>query len=261
MDGQRLFDTFSPGPDPSWIRHARGPTAVEQRPGALRFVVHGAVETQIADAEIGDYRNLARANLLWRPPLRMAVRARFSAPAAELRGTSGFGFWNDPFAMGGLRDFAPPNVLWFFCASASSDMVTAPDMPGNGFRAEMINAGAMPGWLATLGNRLLRVPGLEPLLYRAAQTQIQAGGIRLDGIEMREFHEYVLYWSRSEAVFSVDAREVLRVSRPPRMPLGLVAWMDNQVAVARPDGEFRFGLEAIPQRQWLELEQVRIETL
>ena len=78
---------------------------------------------------------------------------------------------------------------------------------------------------------------------------------------MADWHDYVLFWDRSEAVFSVDGREVLRVPRPPAVPLGFVAWMDNQLAVARPDGEFRFGLEAVPGRQWLELDQVEIEML
>jgi hypothetical protein len=261
MDRQNVVDTFAQGPSPYWIRHAKGPATIEQRPGVLRFAVHGAVETQIADAEIGDYRNRARARLPWRPPLRMAVRARFSAPAAELRGTSGFGFWNDPFAMGGVRDLAPPNALWFFCASTGSDMVTTPGMPGNGFRAETINAGTMPPWLAALGNRLLQLPGLAALLYELAQTRVNAGGACLDSIEMTGWHDYVLYWGRREAVFSVDAEEVLRIPQPPAVPLGFVAWMDNQLAVARPDGEFRFGLEAVPERQWLELERVEIEAL
>jgi hypothetical protein len=37
--------------------------------------------------------------------------------------------------------------------------------------------------------------------------------------------------------------------------------MDNQVAVVRPDGEFRFGLEAVARRQWLELARIEIEAL
>jgi hypothetical protein len=260
-DNQVIVDRFAQGPLPYWIRLEVGSSDVEWSPGRLRFVVHGAVETQLANAEIGDYRNRARSRLPWRPPLRLAVRARFSHPAPDLAGTSGFGFWNDPFDMAGGDVLAPPNALWFFCASARSDMVTSPGMPGNGFRAEMIHGGAMPGWLASVGNRLLQLPGLAPLLYRAAQTQINARGICLDGTDMREWHDYVLYWDRSEAVFSVDDREVLRASRPPAMPLGFVAWMDNQLAVARPDGEFRFGLEAAPGRQWLELNRVEIEPL
>jgi hypothetical protein len=224
-------------------------------------MVQDALDTQLANAEIGDYRNRARKRLPWRPPLRMMVRARFSHPADKLAGTSGFGFWNNPFDLSSGDVLAPPNALWFFCASARSDMVTAPGLPGNGFRAEMINGGTMPAWLTALGNRLLQLPGLAPLLYRAAQTQVNAGAVRLDGVEMVDWQDYVLVWNRSDAVFSIGAREVLRVPKPPTVPLGFVAWMDNQLAVARPDGEFRFGLEEAPGRQWLELDQVEIESL
>jgi hypothetical protein len=117
----------------------------------------------------------------------------------------------------------------------------------------------MPGWLMGAANRLLQLPGVTRLFYRAAQTRVNAAAIRLDGLETTDWHEYRLTWERAEAVFGVDGREVLRASRPPGVPLGFVAWMDNQVAVARPDGAFRFGLEAVPGRQWLELDRVAIE--
>jgi hypothetical protein len=224
-------------------------------------MVAGAIETQLADAELGDYRHLPRAQLPWRPPLRLAVRARFSHPAPELNGTSGFGFWNDPFEMGSGAVVAPPNALWFFCASPRSDMITAPGLPGHGFRAEMINGGSMPAWLMAIGNRLLELPGLTALLYRFAQMRVSAGAVRLDPAEMQSWHEYGLHWSPSAAVFSVDGQVVLQTPRPPQVPLGFVAWMDNQLAVARPDGEFRFGLERVPGRQWLELDRVQIEPL
>jgi hypothetical protein len=227
----------------------------------LRFVVEAASETELANAEIGDYRDRARHRLPWCSPLRMAIRARFSHQAAELGGTSGFGFWNNPFDLESGDVSAPPNALWFFCASARSDMVTAPGVPGNGFRAEMINSGTMPRWLMAIVNRLLQLSGLTPLLYRLAQTRVKAAAIRLDGTNMKDWHDYALLWNRSEAVFSVDGREVLRVSEPPRVPLGFVAWMDNQLAIARPDGEFRLGREAVPGQQWLELAQVEIELL
>lgn len=259
--GTRVVDRFADGPLPYWIRLAVGPSHVEWTSRRLRFVVEDAVETQLANAEIGDYRNRGRYRLPWWPPLRMAVRARFSHPTEELSGTCGFGFWNTPFDMTHGDVLAPPNAVWFFCASARSDMVTVPGHPGSGFRAEMINSGAMPSWLLALGNRLLQLPGVMPLFYQAAQTQVNAGAICLDDVEITAWHDYVLYWSRAEVVFSVDDREVLRVPHPPLVSLGFVAWMDNQWAVARPDGELHFGLEAIPGRQWLDLDRVEIEAL
>ena len=47
---------------------------------------------------------------------------------------------------------------------------------------------------------------------------------------------------------------------PPPGPLGFVAWIDNQYAVATPRGELRFGaLTCGPQ--WLELASLSIEPL
>lgn len=254
-----VVDEFENGPSPYWTRLAVGPSEIAREPGRLRFVITDADATQLANAEIGDYRNLARSRLSWRPPLRMAVRARFSHPAEVLSGTSGFGFWNEPFDLVNRGVLAPPNALWFFCASPRSDMITAPGLPGRGFRAEMITGGSMPAWLMAIGNRLLKLPILMPVLYRLAQTQVHAGVVLLDSAPMPDWHDYTLYWSLSEAMFSIDGRQVLKVARPPGVPLGFVAWMDNQFAVARPDGEFRFGLEAVAGQQWLELERVVIE--
>ena len=255
----RIIDRFVAGPLPYWDRHAVGSAEVACRAGRLRFLLAGAVDKRVANAEIGDYRGHARGSLPWSPPLRVAIRARFSHRAGDLGGTSGFGFWNNPFEPVTGKVLTPPNSLWFFCASPRSDMVTTPGLPGNGFRAEMINGGTMPGWLMPLGNQLLKAPGLTALLYRLAQTRMNASGASLDGVEMTDWHDYVLFWRRSEAVFSVDEHEVLRVTRPSGIPLGFVAWMDNQVAVARPDGEFRFGMEAVPGPQWLDLEAIEID--
>ena len=261
MTVDKVVDHFEGGPSPYWTRVAIGFSSLACKGGQLSFTVENAAHTQLSNAEIGDYRDRARANLPWRPPLRLSARARFSRGAKELRGTSGFGFWNNPFDLLGGGVAAPPNVVWFFCASSASGMESAPGLPGNGFRAEMLNSGSLPGWMMALGNRLLQLSGLTPLLYRAAQTRVNAGAVRLDDVEMTGWHQYGLLWGRSEVVYRVDGREVLRVPDPPSMPLGFVAWMDNQFAVARPDGAFHFGLEEVPGRQWLELDTVEIEPL
>jgi hypothetical protein len=258
---QNVADQFVSGPSPYWVRQAVGPAEIATGQQQARLEIAHATTDQLADAEIGDYLNRSRSQLPWRPPLRMAVRARFSHSADELRGTSGFGFWNDPFDLAEGGVLAPPNTVWFFFASRASDMVPAPGLPGNGFRAEMINGGTAPRWSMAAGNLLLRVPGLTSLLYRAAQARVNANAIRLDGLEITVWHTYALHWSRTEALFSVDGCTVLRVSNPPSVPLGFVAWMDNQLAIARPDGDFCFGLESVPRRQWLALDRVEIEPL
>jgi hypothetical protein len=112
-----------------------------------------------------------------------------------------------------------------------------------------------------LGRAILRLPAMGRPLYRASQTRLHAAGIRLHDVEMTAWHEYVLFWDHQRAVYSVDDQEVLTVPDPPKLPLGFVAWMDNQVAVARPDGELSFGLEAISRPQWLEIDHIVIEAL
>lgn len=75
-----------------------------------------------------------------------------------------------------------------------------------------------------------------------------------------EWHDYILIWRREEARFVVDGQEVLIAPDPPPGPLGFVAWIDNQFAIATPRGELRFGTLASGP-QWLDLDSVRITPL
>src|SRR5512142_1378154 len=52
-------------------------------------------------AQIDDYGGLSRKLLPWQAPVKLRLRAR--ASAADIPGTWGFGFWNDPFAMGIIK--------------------------------------------------------------------------------------------------------------------------------------------------------------
>ncbi len=88
----------------------------------LRFVTDDATSRQYSNAQVDDYRGLSRRRFPWRPPAKLTVRARFSHPAGHLKGTAGFGFWNDPFLMTGARLPALPQAIWFFYASPPSDM-------------------------------------------------------------------------------------------------------------------------------------------
>jgi len=77
-------------------------------------------------------------------------------------------------------------------------------------------------------------------------------------VEMTAWHTYTLDWRYDEAVFWVDDEIVLRAPDPPTRPLGFVAWLDNQYAVATPRGVLRFGTVASGP-QWLEIDTIRIE--
>jgi len=79
-------------------------------------------------------------------------------------------------------------------------------------------------------------------------------------VEMTEWHRYTLEWQRNGASFWVDDTLVLRSSHSPTRPLGFVAWLDNQYALATPRGVLRFGtISSGPQ--WLEMDSVKIESL
>lgn len=254
----RVIDEFRNTVHPRWVRFAVGHANIELGRRELRFVVEGATDDALSDAEIGDYRLVPRKRLPWRPPVTLEVRARASHPVDAFRGTAGFGFWNAPGT--GPEDVgAPPNAVWFFFNGTESTLRWAPEGPGHGWRAEVINGGTMPGPLMALGRGLLRVPGVRRLLSRVAQGQIRAAAWALDDVDWTAWHTYRLRWTAAEVRFWVDGHEVGRFERSPTVPLGFVAWVDNQRAVVTPDGKLEFGLVAVPQRQWLVLEYVRIE--
>ena len=64
--------------------------------------------------------------------------------------------------------------------------------------------------------------------------------VLLDEIDMTEWHEYKMEWRTDEAVFRVDAQEKFRVKNPPNVPLGFVAWVDNNATTMGPGKEFSF---------------------
>jgi hypothetical protein len=232
-----------------------------------------AQQGHYTDAQIDDYANLARADFPWKPPLRMELRARASHMAATpghntpddptmLRGTAGFGFWNYPFSVRGDILMLPESV-WFFYASPPSNMALVPGIPGYGWKAQVVHsmrAGALAslvptalttGWGRLTGDTqpaarwLQRLSGAHEAVITAPFT---------------DWHTYTLEWRTGLATFWVDGHVVLRVPNPPTRPLGFVAWLDNQYAIATPQGVLRFGtVESGPQ--WLEIANIRINSL
>lgn len=225
-----------------------------------------------ADAQIDDYANRARIDFPWQPPLRMEVRARSSLPAADahstvesrdiLRGTAGFGFWNYPFSIRGDILFLP-EAIWFFYASPPSNMALVPGIPGWGWKAQVIHSMRSEAITALLPTALTtawaRISG---------NTQPAAHWIqRLSGaqeallpINMTAWHSYVLEWYANRVLFRVDGIPMLRASHPPTRPLGFVAWLDNQYAIATPRGTFRFGAVSCAA-QSLEIDAITIQPL
>jgi hypothetical protein len=224
-------------------------------------VNHDARADQYSNAQIDDYQGLPRRRFVWRPPLQMVVRARFSRPAGELKGTAGFGFWNDPFLMTGGRVPALPRVAWFFFASPPSNMKLDLETPGYGWKAATLDA-QRPGalLLAPLAPLAVLLMNLRPLydaLWPPIQRALHVAEAAL-ALDMTAWHRYALEWERERAVFRVDGDLVLEAPAP-RGPLGFVMWMDNQYLVATPWGRLRWGLLAAPGRQWMEVDRLSIE--
>lgn len=246
------------GIHPRFTRIEVGCARIERcRPG-VRLVVEGAQPDALSDAEINDLHSLRRRDFPWRPPVRLEVRARFSHPAGSLLGTAGFGFWNNPFDPD-RGAVAPPNAVWFFYASPPSRMPFTPDGAPHGWKAASLNSGSLPGPLVALGTILLRAPGLGRLAYAVARLRgIKAHERLLDDALMTGWHTYTILWERDVALFLVDGEEVLRAPNPPTVPLGFVAWVDNNCARERPGADLEWRRLAVPQRQWMELEQLTI---
>ncbi|MCC7162826.1 MAG: hypothetical protein IT331_10070 [Anaerolineae bacterium] len=253
-----IEDRFIEQFHPHWVRFAVGNSAIELSPGIARLVVDGAVANELSDAEIDDHRTAPRWDLRWTPPLTLTVRARFSHPAGELLGTAGFGFWNDPFDWSGNVQ-APPNALWFFYASRQSDMSFVRGMRGHGLRAGFLNGGKRDAVMMALGNALFKMPGMDKVIFSAAEKLMGAEEQLLDEIDMTQWHEYKIEWGVKEAVFWVDAQEKFRAKNPPTVPLGFVAWIDNNATTMGPGKEFSFQRVPVPMREWMELSYVKIE--
>ncbi len=226
----------------------------------LRLVVPRATRRGYSNAQIDDYARLPRDRYPWRPPLRLTVRARFST---SLRGTAGFGFWNHPFAPNtGIG--ALPEALWFFRASPPNDLPIALDVPGYGFKAATIDAtrGRAKRWLPLAP--LVVLLNQAPRSYRRIWPLVQRDlGIAEAMIHASPaaWHTYALEWRRDGARWLVDGRVVLESSRAPRGPLGFVAWIDNQYAIARPTGRLGWGVLDVTAPQWLDLADLRLDPL
>ncbi|MGD8632162.1 MAG: hypothetical protein PVF85_01240 [Anaerolineales bacterium] len=242
--------------------------------GGGRFVPtkHGELKLEVGQqpdgytlAQLDDYHRLPRSKFRWEQPLHLSLTAH--ASTHEPQGTLGFGFWNDPFTVsigqaGTARRFpASPQALWFFYGSPPNDIALAPAVPGHGWKASVLRAPPIPSLflapaaLAAIGLAqiaLLRRPVMETAIgvVDAAETLID---VRLD-----EVHRYELIWKSEEVSFYVDGQLILESPITPIGPLGFVAWIDNQYAVASPEGGFRFGWIPTPQRQALVLSDLSI---
>ncbi len=258
-----IYEDFTTGPGPRWRRYVVGAGALEPTGSTLRFVIANATSHQYSDAQIDDYQGLPRRRFLWRPPLRLTVRACFSHPAGELQGTAGFGFWNDPFLMTGARMPVLPRALWFFYGSLPSNMKLYLQAPGHGWKAATIDAlrptALLLAPVAPLAVLLMNLRPLYHALWPPIQRALNVQEATVE-VEMAEWHTYVLEWGTERARFSVDGEAVLEGAPSPRGPLGFVMWLDNQYMVATPWGRLGWGRLDVPGSQWMEVDWLALES-
>jgi len=267
-----MFDDFTQSIDLRWTQSCIGGASLNIVDSALRMEFASAQVGKYTDAQVDDYDGLARSAFPWKPPLRMEVRARSSLPAASatstvestniLSGTAGFGFWNYPFSVRG-DVLMLPEATWFFYASPPSNMALVQHVPGWGWKAQVVHSMRLETLASSVPMGLTAAWARLSGETRPAQRWMQ----KLTGahealltVEMNTWHTYVLEWWHTEALFLVDGQQVLRAPQPPTRPLGFIAWLDNQYAVATPRGSFRLGTVASGP-QWFEIDSVRIEPL
>lgn len=218
-----------------------------------------------SDAQIDDYRRLSRRSFPWNPPVQMRLEARASMPHPQ--GTLGFGFWNDPFSLslgqGGAARRLPssPQAIWFFYGSPPHDLALAPGMPGCGWKAAVLRTPRIPSLvlapLALGAIALAQIPVLKrPVICTALQFAQAEEGLISSSLD--DWHRYELDWLENEARFSVDGETILQTTVLPPAPLGFVIWIDNQYAIASPEGGFRFGVLPLAEDQWLEIRGLEV---
>lgn len=247
--------------------------ALELGGGEVQVAEGGGMSLQLpaihhgyADAQIDDTQGRKRREFLWSPPLQFQVEAR--ATPGEPLGTLGFGFWNDPFSFslgqqGTTRKLpTPPQAIWFFYGSPPNDIQLTRDGRGNGWKAMSLcfprfpNLLALP--LALTGAGLAQIRLFRAAIMRAAQGVVQSSEAQLPH-SLAEWHSYSITWDTSCARFFVDGEETLTAINPPNGPLGFVAWIDNQYAIASREGGLSFGILPTSKAQTLELRKLVLE--
>lgn len=263
---QPIYETFAGPIDSRWQTQISGTGQLEINGNTLRFVTTRAGSDSYTNAQIDDYQGLPRRRFAWQPPLKLTVRARFSHTAEEMRGTAGFGFWNDPLLMTQKRLPALPSALWFFYASAPSDMRLDIDAPGPGWKAATIDASRTAA-LAWVPLAPLLIPLMNrTTLYRSIWPRIQRD-LRIReafmSVDMSRWHTYVLHWGSEHSRFSIlgesaETSKPILIAPSPKGPLGFVMWQDNQYLVVTPWGRIKWGLLKVPSNQWMEVDYFEI---
>ncbi|MBN1536787.1 MAG: hypothetical protein JW908_08655 [Anaerolineales bacterium] len=213
-------------------------------------------------AQLDDYTNLPRKQLLWNPPVTISLEGR--ASSNHIPGTWGFGLWNDPFGVsfgvqGGSRKLPTlPNCAWFFRASPPNYLSIHDRAAGQGNLAAVFRSPHIPGMVlapALIGFPLLFIPVISRMARKWAGSIIKQEAVDFP-CDLREWHTYKIVWEACGVSFLVDSRMVFQTPLTPNTPLGMVIWVDNQYAFWRPDGKIGWGTLSNQEPAWIEIRNV-----
>jgi hypothetical protein len=248
-------------------KQTKAARVVEIGADAWRLEIPAGPQGPYRLAQLDDYVGKSRRAFPWKPPLRLNLRAR--ASATNIPGTWGFGLWNDPFGLAILRGVeilrlpTLPNTAWFFFASPPNYLSLRDDLPAHGGLAATFNSPRLPAPALALGLPalpLLLLPPAARLLRGFGRRIVHQDAVQLE-IDVREWHQFDLNWQAQRVTFRVDGEIKLQTDAVPRGPLGLVLWVDNQFAAFSPDGRIRFGTLENPEAAWIEIQDLRVESV
>lgn len=261
-----VTDNFNKGVQPYWNQVISGKSYIKCSESSIRLGITQAIDQIYSDAQIDDYTMLARQAYRWRPPLKMTVRARFSLGDSfhnktnNLKGTAGFGFWNNPFSLDG-KVHTLPEAVWFFYSAPPSNMALVPGIPGWGWKAQVVHTNRFGALASILPTAVGIGYGKITSNYTFASHWMK----RLAGAEemiiqknMKQWHTYSLEWHKNKSIFYVDDKKILETNQTPSQPLGFVAWLDNQYAVATPTGVLKFGM-VNSGSEWMDIDFISIK--
>lgn len=232
--------------------------------GPFRLEIDSAL-TGYTNAQLDDTSGRPRRRFLWRPGMRLSLRARFSRPLNELHGTAGFGFWNAPF--GDPRHHLPalPRAIWFFMGGPRSDFPINPAGPGRGFYTATIDAARpralLMAPLAPLVMLLNRWPRFRRSVWPRVQQRLGMSYRSFDHVLLTSWHTFQIEWRLERALFWIDGEMVHETTQSPRGPLGFVCWLDNQYLQLTPTGRFAAGTVKCPAGQVLEIADLAIKKI
>ncbi|HUN22349.1 MAG TPA: hypothetical protein PK299_04360 [Anaerolineales bacterium] len=241
-------------------RFETGGGSVTPMTGGWRLAIPATTRLAYADAQLQDYTHLARLNCSCQASERpsMRIQARFSHLPAEMGGTFGFGWWNNPISLTGGSVLAMPHTAWWFGASRPNDLRFTANASGADWGAGTLAGARLPSVFMLAGAAsavlLTRIPVLRRFIVSTAQRLLKASQCPTPAhFDPREWHEYTCEWQATQVKFWLDGELFFETGVSPTQALGWVAWVDNQYAVLSPQGALQFGLVACAYTRWMEI--------